>query len=473
MDYLPLFAQLSGRRVALIGAGNVALRKARLLKRAGANLRVVAPAIAPGVLALADSPKDECLEEAFRPDHLDGCWFVVAATGSAVVNGEVFAAAAGRRMFCNSVDDVAHSSSIFPALVDRSPLLVAISSGGRAPVLVRRWRERLERLLPQRLGRLAQFIGSRRREVGERLPALPRRREFWERFVDGPVARRLLAGQIRGAAARFRRELEHDAGGEPPRGVAWLVGAGPGAADLLTLRALQTLQDADTVIHDRLISTAVLELARRDAEFIAVGKRAGSGTSQAAINALLVERVRAGQRVCRLKGGDPFVFGRGGEEVEALRAAGLDFEIVPGVTAVQGAAAYAGIPLTHRDHARSLHLVTAHDSVSGEPDWAGLAGGGRTLAFYMGVARVERIRDGLLAAGLAATTPFAVVERATTAEQRVLTGQLATLPEVARRERVGAPALIIVGAVAAFAREPGWFRPLPLESTPGTQFARA
>ncbi len=473
MDYLPLFTQLSGRRVALVGAGNVALRKARLLKRAGAILRVVAPRIDPRVLALADAPEDECLHEAFRPEHLDACWFVVAATGSAAVNAEVFAAAASRHMFCNSVDDVAHSSSIFPALVDRSPLLVAISSGGRAPVLVRRWRERLERLLPQRLGRLAQFIGTRRGTVSERVPALRERRAFWERFVDGPVARRLLAGQTRGAAAQFRRELEQDSDAAPARGVAWLVGAGPGAADLITLRALQTLQDADTVIHDRLISAAVLELARRDAEFIAVGKHAGGGTSQAAINALMIERVRAGQRVCRLKGGDPFVFGRGGEEVEALRAAGLDFEIVPGITAAQGAAAYAGIPLTHRDHARSLHLVTAHDSVCGEPDWATLAGSGQTLAFYMGVARVERIRDGLLAAGLAAATPFAVIERATTAEQRVLTGQLATLPEVARRERLGAPALIIVGAVAAFAREPGWFRPEPLAAITGAQFARA
>jgi uroporphyrin-III C-methyltransferase / precorrin-2 dehydrogenase / sirohydrochlorin ferrochelatase len=300
---------------------------------------------------------------------------VVAATSRAAVNAWVAHQAEVRNIPVNVVDDRLLSRFIMPAIVDRSPVIVAVSSGGDAPVLTRRLREKLEAFLPSRIGRLAELAGAWRGQVKRRIRDPLQRRKFWERFFDGPAAADMLAGRERQAQDSVEQSLRL-ADDSNWRGEVALVGAGPGDPGLLTLRALRLLQDADVVLHDRLVSQAVLALVRRDAELVSVGKAAGHAPiPQEQINTLLIEHARAGKRVVRLKGGDPFVFGRGGEELEALAAAGVRFEVVPGVTAAAGCAAYAGIPLTHRDYAQSLTLVTGHFKV-GEAhavDWQGLA----------------------------------------------------------------------------------------------------
>ena len=461
MEFFPVFARLNGRLAVLVGAGTVAERKARLLLAAGARLRVVAPRVTAAFAAWAEAGEVELCQQLFEPACLDGAYFVVAATNSSAVNAEVFAAADARQLLCNSVDDLAQSSAIVPAIVDRSPVQIAISTGGAAPVLARRLREQIERLLPARLGRLAALARRLRSRVTAAVADPEARRGVWEQALDAPAAAALAAGS--GSPAAFRAAVDAAVAGQAAPGIAWLVGAGPGDPELLTLRALRAMQDADVVLHDRLVSRDILARVRRDADLIAVGKQNGCrGTTQDEINALLVDLVASGKRVCRLKGGDPFVFGRGGEEIEALHAAGLAYEIVPGVTAALGCAAYAGIALTHRDHAQAVQFVTAHGKAACDAlDWPGLARSPATLVFYMGVSRLVTIRDQLLAHGRAAATPFAIVASGTTREQRIVTGELATLPEVAARHAISSPAVVYVGSVAAMAGELGWFRPEP------------
>lgn len=460
LDYLPLFLRLKNKSCLLVGAGAVAARKAHTLLRAGARVTVVAPAAGVGITELAGAGRLTLNVASFREDFLNDVHLVIAATGDVIVNRQVADLAAARGIFCNSVDDVENSTAIMPAIVDRSPLIVAISTSGNAPVLARRWREAIEALLPARTGSLVRRVGRWRQQVAQRIPDARLRMRFWERLFDEPLAARVLAGDEGDfekdfAAALADRELDAAAAA----GEGYLVGAGPGDPGLLTIRALQLMQQADVVLYDRLVSDEILALTRRDAERIAVGKRAGAHCmEQEDINALLVRLVAEGNKVCRLKGGDPFVFGRGGEEIAALRKAGLPFQIVPGITAAAGCAAYAGMPLTHRDFAQSVVLVTAHgrDSID-IVDWQSLAHGHQTLAIYMGVGRIAEIRRQLLLHGRAARTPFAIVERGTTPQQRVITGELATLVEVAARERVQAPAMLYIGEVAAFARDFGWF----------------
>ena len=459
MEFFPVFARLNGRQTVLVGGGNVAVRKARLLLAAGASVTVVAPRLSADMAALASDERMTVLPELFRPEHLDEALFVVAATNSSAVNAEVFQAAEARRILCNSVDDLAQSSAIVPAIIDRSPVQVAVSTGGAAPVLARRLREQIERLLPSGIGRLALLARRLRALVTARVADPAARRSVWEQTLDSSAASAIAAGG--GSPRELQRELVRaiDAAEKPASGVAWLVGAGPGDPELLTLKALRALQDADVVLHDRLVSHDILARARRDADLVAVGKQAGCrGTTQAEINSMLVELVASGKRVCRLKGGDPFVFGRGGEEMQALRAAGLRYEVVPGVTAALGCAAYAGIPVTHRAHNQSLQLVTAHgDSACDAIDWAALATSRSTLVFYMGATRLTTIRDRLIEQGLSPATPFAIVESGTTPAQRVVTGQLATLPDVAGRKAIASPAIVYVGTVAALADELAWF----------------
>ena len=460
MDYLPLFLRLNDKPCLLVGAGAVAARKAGTLLRAGARVTVVAPTVGAGIVDLAQSGRLTLNVARFRAEFLDGMNLVIAATGDTKINRQVADEAAARGIFCNSVDDVENSTAIMPAIVDRSPLVVAISTAGKAPVLARRWREAIEALLPVRTGSLVRRVGRWRRKVARRIPDTRLRMRFWERLFDGSLSARVLAGDERNFDEEFAAVLDDhrlDAGAAD--GAGYLIGAGPGDPGLLTVRALQLMQQADVVLYDRLVSDEILALVRRDAERIAVGKRPGAHSmEQEAINALLVRLVAEGKKVCRLKGGDPFVFGRGGEEVQALRKAGLAFQVVPGITAAAGCAAYAGMPLTHRDFAQAVVLVTAHgrDSID-QVDWKSLAGSDQTLAIYMGVGRIDEVRRQLLRHGRAARTPFAIVERGTTARQRVITGELATLVEVGARERVQAPAMLYIGEVAAFARDFGWF----------------
>jgi len=433
----------------VVGGGDIALRKVRLLTSAGADITIVAPKFSPALADFSGENSHKVVVRLFRPTDVLGHWLVVSATGIPSVERSVYENATEACIFCNGVDDIENCSFITPAIVDRSPIVVAISSGGAAPVLARKIREQIERLLPVGLSRLAVLALKWRARVSARLSDLLSRRRFWESVFDGPAASQAIAGESRAAEATMALLL--DDASLPQVGEAWLVGAGPGDAGLLTLRALQTMQSADVILHDRLVSKDVLSLARRDADLVSVGKTPGCrANTQDEINALLVSLVASGKRVCRLKGGDPFIFGRGGEEAEALRSAGLSFQVVPGITAAAGCAAYANIPLTHRDLSQSVAFVTAHGKNSVDTlDWAALARDKQTLAFYMAVQRFPDLMNNLINHGRSVDTPIAIIEKGTTPKQRVIRGTLGQLTLLADANRVAAPAMLIIGEVAA------------------------
>ncbi|MEP6938680.1 MAG: siroheme synthase CysG [Rudaea sp.] len=470
MNLFPLFADLTGRSVLLVGGGSVAERKASLLLAADAQVDVVAPALTPLLAEWARGGRVRHLARCFSPEQLDGRWLAIAATDDRVVNVEIAAAAKARRIFVNVVDDAGLSTFQVPAIVDRSPLVIAISSGGFAPMLARLARERIESYFDETWGVLATLLARSRSRIRARFGQVETRRRFYERVLRGPVVQAIRQGRVNEAEAALDGELAaHEralavAGAtSSPLGSVVLVGAGPGDPGLLTLHALRVLNEADVILHDRLVSAAVLDLARRDAERIDVGKIVGrQHTPQDGINALMLEQARAGRRVVRLKGGDPFVFGRGGEEIEFLRAHGVPYAIVPGITAAIACAAYAGIPLTHRDHAQVIRFATAHRKRSeGESD--ALTAGGETLAIYMGVAEFASVRDKLYADGISAGTHFAIIENGTRPDQRVLLGTLAELVECATAYRVQPPALLVVGDVAQIAADHHWFGQPPIQ----------
>lgn len=472
----PLFLDLRGRRVLVVGGGSVAARKVTALLEAQADVALVAPALDATLAPLVRMQRITHLGATFAPHQLDDAWLVIAATDDPLVNRVVAEAANTRRLWVNVVDDAELASAQLPARVQRGPLQIAISSGGAAPMLARHLREQLESQLDESLGTLAQLFVTLRSRIRARLPELPARRVFFRRALDGRVQAQLRRGDI--DAARESLEAELEQANPTPRGRVSLVGAGPGDPGLLTLRALRVLNDADVILHDRLVSAEVLALARRDAQRIEVGKRVGGNhdATQQRIHALMIELARAGKHVVRLKGGDPFVFGRGGEELQALRAHGIDYEVVPGITAAVACAAHAGIPLTHRAHAQSLRILTAQAKAGeAEHDWAALAQPGQTRVFYMGVSGLEHLRDKLVGHGLPASTPFALIENGSLPQQRVIAGTLATLPVLAREHAVQAPALLIVGEVAAFATELHWFGAAPLVANDARcrDFARA
>jgi len=389
MKLFPLFVDLSQRRVFVVGGGAVAERKAAALLAAGAVVSVGAPDLTAALGHWAQTGRIVHRSGVFRSDWLDGAWLVIAATDDRGVNQAVADAANAREIFVNVVDDPALSSFHVPAIVDRSPLTIAISSGGDAPMLARLLRERLEALLDRSLGPLGALVARYRQRIRARYPAPGARRRFYERLFAGPIASLLRRERPELAEAKLRSALAEQPARSP--GSVVLVGAGPGDPGLLTLKALRALNEADVILYDRLVSAEVLDLARRDAERIEVGKQAGQHhATQERIHALLLEHARAGQRVVRLKGGDPFVFGRGGEELEFLRAHGIAYEVVPGITAAIACAAYAGVPLTHRDHAQAVRFVTAHCGASLDTlDWSALAQERQTLAVYMGVGELD------------------------------------------------------------------------------------
>ncbi|WP_425858438.1 siroheme synthase CysG [Aeromonas sp. INTO2] len=455
MDYLPIFCRLDNKPVLLVGGGEVAERKARLLLDAGAQLTVVAPELDPELAELATNGTIEWLAGEFAPAQLTGKWLVVAATDRREVNALVYQSANQARIFANVVDDPKRSSFIMPSIIDRSPLMVAISSGGKAPVLARLLREKLEALLPQHLGAVAAFAGSLRERVKTRFASMGERRRFWERLLGADRLGQALARGDSASAHQLADNLFADE--SQSAGEVVLVGAGPGDPGLLTLHALRQMQQADVVVYDRLVSDEVMALVRRDAKRIFVGKQAGNHcVPQEGINQLLLEEAKKGQRVVRLKGGDPFIFGRGGEELETLVGTGIGFQVVPGITAASGCAAYAGIPLTHRDHAQSVRFVTAHGKGGARDlDWPLLAKDRQTLVFYMGLSSCTTIREQLLAHGKAGDTPVALIERGTQPCQRVIRGTLDELPELA--VGVESPALIMVGSVVTLADQLAWF----------------
>jgi uroporphyrin-III C-methyltransferase/precorrin-2 dehydrogenase/sirohydrochlorin ferrochelatase len=453
MDYLPIFIVVKDTPAVVVGGGQVAHRKVEWLLAAKARVTVVAPALGKELAELAARGAVRHVAQRFEAEQLRHASLAIAATDSGEVNAAVAHAARIARVPINVVDNPELSSFIFPAIIDRSPVIVAIGSGGRSPVLVRRVRAQIEALLPAKLGALARFMGERRAAV--KLALAPGgRRPFWERIVGGAVGSQVLAGEEARAHQAFATELL-SSGKRAAVGEVYLIGAGPGDPDLLTLRALQLLQQADVVLYDRLVSDAVLARARRDAQRIFVGKEAGDPQSaQARIHELMIHYARAGLRVARLKGGDPFVFGRGGEEIEVLAANGIAYVIVPGITAALGAAASAGIPLTHRRLAHSVTFAAGHALDDDALDWDSLARPNHTVVFYMGVTHLPRIIARLRASGAASDHPAAIIERATLPGERVVAGTLATLEALARDAAIAAPALLIVGEVASFARAP-------------------
>ncbi|WEJ74458.1 siroheme synthase CysG [Pseudomonas sp. PSE14] len=457
MDFLPLFHILRGRRALLVGGGDVALRKARLLSDAGAVLRVVAPEVHSELRELVEQGQGDLLLRPYASGDLQDCVLAIAATDDEALNAQVSLDANERGVPVNVVDAPALCSVIFPAIVDRSPLVVAVSSGGDAPVLARLLRAKLETWIPATYGQLAGLASRFRERVKQHLPDLQQRRKFWEEVFQGPVAERMLSGQPNEAERLLADKL--DSPQPESRGEVYLVGAGPGDPDLLTFRALRLMQQADVVLYDRLVAPAILELCRRDADRLYVGKRrADHAVPQDEINRQLVELALQGKRVLRLKGGDPFIFGRGGEEIDELAANGIPFQVVPGITAASGCAAYAGIPLTHRDYAQSVRFVTGHlkDGTTDLP-WGDLVAPGQTLVFYMGLVGLPVICEQLVRHGRSADTPAALVQQGTTVHQRVFTGTLADLPALVAEHEVHAPTLVIVGEVVQLRDKLAWF----------------
>jgi len=456
MEHFPIFLRLRDARVLVVGGGEVAARKLRLLRKAGARIEVVARELNPEVAEFAAQGALTHIATEFAPVQVDGCRLVIAATDDRPLNGRVATAAMAANVPVNVVDDPELSTYITPSIVERAPVTVAIGTGGAAPVLARRLRERIETLLPAAYGRLAEFMGRQRPRV--KALDLEARRQLWEDFLDGPGPERLFIGDDAAAAI----ELDSLLLGRPPQGEVYLVGAGPGDPDLLTFRALRLMQQADVVLYDRLVSPAILDLVRRDAERLFVGKQRNLHTvPQEDINAELVRQAEQGRRVLRLKGGDPFIFGRGGEEIEQLAARGIPFQVVPGVTAASGCSTYAGIPLTHRDYAQACIFVTGHARADGTLNlhWDQLARTGQTVVIYMGLATLPELCRQFIAHGLPADWPAAIVESGTSQTQRVLTGTLGDLPSRVAQADIKGPTLVIVGEVVKLRERLQWFRP--------------
>jgi len=456
MDFLPIFLNVKGKLCLVVGGGEVAARKAGVLLDAGARVRVVAPQIKN---ALSEQQGVESIVARFDALHLDGIALVIAATDDRSVNQQVSEQAHARNIPVNVVDDPELCSFIMPAILDRSPLMVAFSSGGASPVLTRMMRGMLESMIPQNYSRLAAFAERFRQQVKQRVTNPAKRRIFWENALEGVVAEKVLTGDENSAEAMLQKMLEDE--DNIQRGEVYLVGAGPGDPDLLTFRALRLMQKADVVVYDNLVSKPIVEMTRRDAERIFVGKKRADHTlRQEEINDLLVRLAKEGKRVLRLKGGDPFIFGRGGEEIETLAAEGIPFQVVPGITAASGVASYAGIPLTHRDYAQSCMFVTGHlKDGTMNLDWAALARPKQTVVVYMGLHGLDTLCAQLLAHGMPETTPIAIVQQGTTRNQRVFTGTLHTLPGIAEREQPQAPTLIIIGGVVKLREKLQWFHP--------------
>jgi uroporphyrin-III C-methyltransferase/precorrin-2 dehydrogenase/sirohydrochlorin ferrochelatase len=459
MKHLPLFFNIRQRPCLVIGGGDVAARKVETLLRAGAKVTVVSPLLDARLNRHLAAGEIVHVAETFDAGHLDGCVLAVAATDDETVNARVSALAQQRNIPVNVVDRPELCSFVFPSVIDRDPVTVAVSTAGAAPVLARLLRARLETLIPASYGRLAELAARFRQAVKARLPAGAARRRFWEETLQGPVAEMVYAGRDEAAAHALQAELDKADAAALRRGEVYLVGAGPGDPDLLTFRALRLMQQCDVVLYDRLVQPAVLDLVRREAERVYVGKRRSfHALRQEEINATLVKLAREGKRVLRLKGGDPFIFGRGGEEIATLAEEGIPFQIVPGVTAANGCAVYAGIPLTHRDFAQSVLFVTGHLKDGGmNLNWEALIQPAQTVVVYMGLTGLELLCQELMAHGMAAAMPVALVEQGTTEKQRVLTGTLESMPGIVAGQDVHAPTLLIIGEVVTLRDTLEWF----------------
>lgn len=460
MDFLPIFINVKNQNCLVVGGGEIATRKTMLLIEAGAYVTIVSPQLDEQLEAQLHRKNISYHKECFCPDHLKNAVLVIAATNDRATNELVSESAKIQRIPVNVVDNPDLCSFIIPAIVNRSPILIAVSSSGKSPVLARLLRAHLETTIPQAYARLGTLAGKFRKQVKQRFTHPAKRRIFWEKILQGSFTEMVLAGKDSAAQDYLLRSLlsEED---NSPRGEVYLVGAGPGNPDLLTFRAMRLMQQADVVVYDRLVSSAILDMVRRDALRIYAGKERNLHTlPQETINSLLVRLAKEGKRVLRLKGGDPFIFGRGGEEIETLTAHNIPFQVVPGITAASGVASYAGIPLTHRDYAQSCIFVTGHlKNNSIDLDWPSLARPNQTIVIYMGLLGLPVLCQQLMIHGLPASMPAAIVQQGTTQKQKIVVGSLETLPDLAASANLTPPTLIIIGKVVKLHQKLAWFKP--------------
>jgi uroporphyrin-III C-methyltransferase/precorrin-2 dehydrogenase/sirohydrochlorin ferrochelatase len=472
MNTFPLFFKLEDRKVLIVGGGDVALRKADLLSRAGACITILAPSISHEIQALLSDSKHELIYENYNKTYMTDSRVIIAATDEETLNYQIHADATALNIPVNVVDTPHLCDFIFPAIVDRNPIVIGISSNGKAPVLARLLRARLETLIPQGYGKLAKLAGEFRGDVKAKIPTLTGRRQFWERAFEGKVSQLMFAGNENEAIAQLQADLDNTAASittkdatdeltkaQNTMGEVYIVGAGPGDPELLTFKALRLMQQADIVYYDALVSPQVLDLCRRDADKVFVGKkRSNHAVAQLGINELLVNSAKEGRRVVRLKGGDPFIFGRGGEEIESLRAHNIPYQVIPGITAANAAASYAGIPLTHRDHSQSVRFVTGFLK-AGAPNsnFKNFLDTDETVVFYMGLHSLPRLTEGLIDAGRSAETPIAIVSNASMSNQQVLTGTLASIVELQEKNQLPTPALLIMGDVVSLHHDLAWY----------------
>jgi uroporphyrin-III C-methyltransferase/precorrin-2 dehydrogenase/sirohydrochlorin ferrochelatase len=461
MKHLPIFLNIRHNPCLVVGAGSIAARKIALLLEAGADVSVVAKNIGSEVAEFEKQGVIRCLVRNYEPADLKGVKLVIAATNVAELNAEISTIAQAQNIPVNVVDNTELCSFLMPSIIDRNPIQIAISTGGASPVLARLIRSKLEASIPSAYGELAKLVDNYRKDVKKAFANVDLRRRFWESVLEGPVAEFALSGRMDDAQTMLS-ELIESADPDPEyKGEVYLVGAGPGDPDLLTFKALRLMQKCDVVVYDRLVAEPIMALVKRDAEKIYAGKAsANHSISQENINQLLVRLAKQGKRVLRLKGGDPFVFGRGGEEIGELIEENIEFQVVPGITAASGCTTYAGIPLTHRDHSQACIFVTGHRKVDGDDlNWAMLSHANQTVVFYMGLDNVQRICDALKKHGRDENTPAALIEKGTTPDQRVLIGDLNTLPDLVKSNDVRAPTLIVVGEVVDLHNQLNWYKP--------------
>ena len=456
MDIFPISLKLQQQPCLIVGGGHIAYRKAVLLQKAGAVIDVIAPEIEEGLLHIVKGSQGQYVQAAFSPEiALRPYRLVIAATDDADTNRQVFELCEAENVLVNSVDDIPHCRFMVPAIIDRSPLVISVASNGTSPVLSRQIRTQLETTIPHGMGKLAKFSGNWRSRVKAKIVNPDQRRIFWEELYASPLKEQVFNDNIAEADRLIEQALQE---WQQPKGEVYLVGAGPGDPELLTLKALRLMQQADVVIYDRLVSGPIMDLCRRDAEKIYVGKaRSNHAVPQEGINALLVKYASEGKRVCRLKGGDPFIFGRGGEEIEELFAAGITFQVVPGITAASGCSAYAGIPLTHRDYAQSVRFLTGHlKEGSPELPWPELVYENQTLVLYMGLVGLEKICAQLIVHGQRPDMPVALISKGTTPEQKVVVGTLADIASKVSEHQIQAPTLTIIGEVVRLREQLQW-----------------
>ena len=458
MEHLPIFIKIKQKPTLVVGGGDIALRKINLLLKAQAKVDCLSPLFCEDIKNLSKDGHTTLINKSFDQTDIKDYSIIIAATDDKSVNSLISSIAQDKKIPVNVVDSPELSSFIMPSIVDRSPLIIAVSSSGKAPVLSRIIRAKLETVIPSAYGTLAEIAGEYRQKVKERFLKIKDRRAFWEATFSGVIAEKVFSGRISEAKEDIQRQLDESV--EMDLGEVYLVGAGPGDPDLLTFKALRLIQQADVVLYDRLVSKGVMELVRRDSELIYVGKKGGSNksTKQVDINDQLVELAKSGKRVCRLKGGDPFIFGRGGEEIESLSENGIPFQVVPGITAASGCSSYAGIPLTHRDYSQSCRFVTAHlkNGTTNLP-WEEFIIDQQTIVFYMALSGASYICEKLMEHGMDKDMPIAIIEKGTMPEQKVYISSLTELPDLLEKEDIQAPTLMIVGEVVKLNEKLNWY----------------